>query len=74
VTRLPPLRAPAGDGSVLAVPPLEDAGGLIARNRDRLGRARRALLGRPWPEVRALARRELLEAARQYSLVGWAES
>ncbi len=66
VTRLPPLRAPAGDGSALAVPPLEDAGGLIARNRDRLGRVQRPLLGRPWQEVRALARRELIEAARRY--------
>jgi hypothetical protein len=69
VTRLPPLRAPAADGGVLAVPPLEDAERLLRENRDRLRRVDRRLLGRPFSEVRELARSELLEAARRYTNV-----
>jgi hypothetical protein len=52
------LRAPAGDGEVLAVPPLEQAGDIVGLNRARLA-AGPDLLGRPFAEVRELARREL---------------
>lgn len=54
------LRAPAEDGAVLAVPPLERAGELIDANH-------RALAAGPLGEIRQLARRELR------ALVGAAE-
>jgi hypothetical protein len=59
VTAPPPLRAPAEDGGLLAAPPLEEAGGLIAANKA-------ALAAGPRAELRALARRELLELAARY--------
>jgi hypothetical protein len=60
------LRAPAGDGEVLAAPPLGQAGALIAGNRARLRRPDRSLFGRPWPELQAEARHTAVEAARAY--------
>src|SRR5262249_14942155 len=48
------LRAPAGDGEALVVPPLREVGDLIARNR-------------PFDAgLRAAARSEVLAAARAY--------
>lgn len=67
VSRLPPLRAPVEDGGVLAVPALAEAGRLIAENRERLSRIEATLLDRPWRDLRILARRELLQAARRYT-------
>ncbi|MFO0929883.1 MAG: hypothetical protein U0736_23130 [Gemmataceae bacterium] len=66
MTPLPPLRAPAGDGELLAVPPLDTVGTLVEMNRYRLARPRQPVLELPWPELRARARRELLLAARAY--------
>jgi hypothetical protein len=63
-------RAPDRDGAVVAVPPLAEAGALAERNRQRLHRPDRAALGRPWPELQALARAEALGAARAYLLAG----
>jgi hypothetical protein len=59
VSSLPPLRAPKGDGEILAVPALERAGELVRENRDRLSRAG----GLDWEALRRLARREVLAAA-----------
>jgi hypothetical protein len=59
------LRAPSEDGGVVAEPPLEQVGALLADNRARLSRGP-TLLGAPWAEVRAGARREALAAARNY--------
>jgi hypothetical protein len=67
VSALPPLRAPTADGAVLAVPPLAQAGALIAENRDLISRVSGHLLGRPWQDVRRLARAELLAAAREHT-------
>lgn len=66
MTALPPLRAPAHDGELLAVPPLSDVGALLETNRHRLTRSREPVLQLAWPDLRALARRELLLAARAY--------
>ena len=63
--RGPELRAPTGDGAVLAVPPLERAGDLLAGNRRRFAAAP-PVLGRPLDELRAEARRAALAAARRY--------
>jgi len=51
------LRAPAGDGEALVVPPLRDVGDLIARNRPSFA----AFL-----ELRTAARSQVLAAARAY--------
>lgn len=61
MSRRPALRAPANDGEVLAVPPLEDAGAVVARNQARLASGP-VLLGRTFAEVRELARRELVHS------------
>jgi hypothetical protein len=62
------LRAPRHDGAVLALPPLEEVGDLLARNR-----ALRSTLDRQpiatladLAQIRRLARQELLAAARHY--------
>lgn len=59
------LRAPAEDGAVLIDPPLEQVAGLLAENRRRLATGP-ALLGRPWTELRQLARTEARAMARTY--------
>ncbi|MGL4555801.1 MAG: hypothetical protein ACRC33_31925 [Gemmataceae bacterium] len=51
------LRAPAGDGESLAVPPLRDVPGLVARNRPSFA---------PFTTLRAAAREQVLAAARAY--------
>ncbi|HZT81555.1 MAG TPA: hypothetical protein VFA26_15120, partial [Gemmataceae bacterium] len=66
VSRLGALRAPRADRAVLAYPPLEAVGGLLERNRDRLARARFDLLGRPFPDLRREAARQLLDQAADY--------
>jgi hypothetical protein len=66
VTATRPLRAPADHGATLAAPPLEDAGRILALNRQRLNQPDITFLGRPWAELQTLARRELLAAARGY--------
>jgi hypothetical protein len=60
------LRAPTGDGAVLAAPPLEEAGALLSANRERARRRGRRPLGRPWPELQRAARHAALEAAGAY--------
>ena len=66
MSRGPALRAPAHDGALLAVPPLEEAGRLAEHNRQQLGGTGPMILGRPCVEVRDLGRRELVELARCY--------
>jgi hypothetical protein len=60
------VRAPAEDGAVVAAPPLEAVGRLLAENRVRLRQDGRSLLGRPWPELQRAARRDAVAAARRY--------
>lgn len=54
---LPPIRAPREHGAVFALPPLAEAGQLIAANRS---------FPASWQELRSQARRETLVAAMQY--------
>lgn len=61
-----PLRVPRADGAIVAEPPLEDVGRLLALNRQRLSNPPLPFLGRPWQELQTLARREILAAARDY--------
>jgi hypothetical protein len=61
-----PLRAPRDDGSVLAEPPLADAGRLLADNRHLFTNSDLQILGKPLAELRALARQEVLGAAHDY--------
>jgi hypothetical protein len=63
---VPRLRAPREDGGVLAEPPLEQVGKLLARNHDELSAARLELLGKPIAALRRLAQANAWEAARQY--------
>ena len=63
---LPRLRAPRDDGSILAVPPLAQAGVLLARNHDALAAAPAEVLGKPIAELRRLARSDTWEAVRRY--------
>ncbi len=63
------MRAPQGDESFVAVPPLNDALGLALRNHERLARARADIQGRDFAAVRQWARREVLRAAREYTAV-----
>jgi hypothetical protein len=60
------LRAPAGDGAVVAEPALGEVGALLALNRRRLDRAGHELLGRPWPDLQLQARRDAVAAAHDY--------
>jgi hypothetical protein len=59
-------RAPAEDGAVLALPPLEEAGRLLAENRRRLGAPDRTVAGRPWKDQQSQARFAAVAAARAY--------
>jgi hypothetical protein len=61
------LRAPAGNGEVLADPGLDAIPALVEANRRRLDRADVVIGGLPLRELRALARREVLDAAREYT-------
>jgi len=57
------LRAPANDGEVLAVPGIDAIPALVEANRRKLDRDDVWIDGIPLHELRALARREVLEAA-----------
>jgi hypothetical protein len=64
-----PLRAPAADGAVVAVPPLNVAGDLLADNARRLdafSRSGAEVLGVPGAELRRQAARAAADAARDY--------
>lgn len=60
------LRAAPGDGGVLAVPPLEEAGGRLEGNRARLGGWDHDFQGRRAGRLRAMARHQVLAASRSY--------
>lgn len=61
------LRAPAGHGETLAVPPLDAAGELLAVNRARVATCENVLIGsRPLSTLRQAARADLIAAARRY--------
>jgi hypothetical protein len=63
------FRAPAGNGEVLAVPDFAAVAGLVEENRRKLDRDDVTIGGLPLRELRALARREVLElAADTYSV------
>src|SRR4051812_4164631 len=67
---MPPHRrfeAPAGDGAVLAVPDFGAVAGLVEANRRLLDRPDVVAGGLPLRERRALARREIILAAWDYS-------
>ncbi|HEX5273251.1 MAG TPA: hypothetical protein VFW33_22295 [Gemmataceae bacterium] len=61
------VRAPKEDGAVVAEPPLAEVGRLLADNRRILAADGPPLLGLPWSELRQLARKTLLTAARFYT-------
>jgi hypothetical protein len=60
------LLAPAEDGAVLAVPPLDEAPALVAANHATLAAARVPILGVPLAELRQEARRQALAASDHY--------
>ena len=60
------LRAPSTDGALLAEPPLSEAGARLAANAERLGRWDYDFQGRTAGRLRAMARRQVLEQARDY--------
>jgi hypothetical protein len=60
------LRAPTEDGAVLAEPPLEEAGALVAANRGGFADPATSLLGRPLRELRSEGRRSAIAAAVEY--------
>jgi hypothetical protein len=60
------FRAPAGDGGVLAQPPLAEFGSQLDANADRLNTSAVRLAGLPLPEFRRLAVAEIIEAATRY--------
>lgn len=62
----PTLRAPAGQGQILAVPPLAGADALLAANETTFRGVRRDLFGLSLSEVRDLARSEIAAAARRF--------
>lgn len=65
---LPRLKAPRNHGELLAYPLLDDVGALLRDNRERFGPG--SLLGRSLLDLRALARRDMLSAARAYLTAG----
>jgi hypothetical protein len=60
------VRVPREDGAVLSLPPLAEAGRLLAANRQILASHGPDLLGRPWADLRARARHAVLTAAGDY--------
>lgn len=64
---LPRLRAPREDGGVLAEPPLEQVGDLLARNHHDLASTSLELLDKPFASLRALARTNAWDAVRRYN-------
>src|SRR6516225_5896842 len=66
-----PLRAPRQDRAVLAEPPLDRVGELVARNRRQFQQPDESPFGRSWADLRRQARRDALTAAATYlSLAG----
>ena len=63
---LPRLHAPRDDRGILAVPPLAQAGALLARNQHDLANVHLDLLGKPLAELRRLARADAWAAVRRY--------
>ncbi|MGE5194871.1 MAG: hypothetical protein ACM3U2_20455, partial [Deltaproteobacteria bacterium] len=61
------VRAPRGDETFVADPPLADAMEIAHRNRERLGEACADVQGRELGIVRQWARREVLRAAGEYT-------
>src|SRR4029077_7060579 len=61
------FRAPERNGEVLVVPDFAGVPALVEENRRRLDRADVTVGGLPLRELRALARREVLEAAARYT-------
>jgi hypothetical protein len=59
-------RAPAGDGELLAIPPLETIAHQIATNAERLDRSAASFGNIPVPELRRAAVTEIIEASRRY--------
>jgi hypothetical protein len=66
LTSLHELRAPQGDGELLAEPPLDRVGGLLAENHRRLTGAETTVGGRPLTELRRQAAGEALTASADY--------
>jgi hypothetical protein len=60
------LRAPSTDGALLAEPPLDEARARLAANADRLARWDHDFQGRAAGRLRAMARRQVLERAREF--------
>jgi hypothetical protein len=61
------LRAPGGDGQAFIAPPLHEAGELAAANALRRREQDLDLEGRSLPQLADMARRHLVQAARDYS-------
>jgi hypothetical protein len=61
-----PLRAPRENGAIVAEPPLEEVGYLLAANKRKLASSAFTLFGRSILALRQHARAELLSAARTY--------
>jgi hypothetical protein len=62
----PRLRAPREDRAVVAEPPLDAVGAVLADNRSRMSRWDLALFGRPWADLAREARQATLTAAQDY--------
>src|SRR5262249_47225990 len=62
----PRLRAPEEDGAVLSLPPLNEAGLLLAFNRQRVSVPTLGLLGRSFAELREGARKSAIRCAEEY--------
>jgi hypothetical protein len=60
------LRAPQQHSGVVADPPLHSVPTLLAGNRQLIGNWQTNILGRSWSDLRALARREILDLSRSY--------
>src|SRR6266700_3581860 len=61
------VRAPRGDEAFVAQPPLEEARQIAHRNGEQLGAARANVQGRELTTLRQWARREIFQAAREYT-------
>jgi len=60
VTELRRLQAPRENGAILAEPPLDHAGRLLADNRQRFQQPGPDFFGRAWDEIRRQAREDIL--------------
>lgn len=63
---MPPLRAPARDGEVLAVPGFDAISGLLWKNRDQLDHVGIRISGLPLSELRRRAYDQVIAAATNY--------